>query len=112
MNRDDNKIEVKKITQVVGFGQTRTIGMRTLRLSEEESEHDAFAASFVEDNLEYDGKSYNYYDSLREHFVQGENHYVFFYLRYCLDVEKENFKTFLEEAMPGDVLKEPASDNP
>jgi hypothetical protein len=91
---------VRVVVSVVGFGHSVEIINRPYEVPEEYLDPETFISSCPEEYIAHRGRSYKYLDCLTERFMENGALATVYHIRYVLDVEKENFKSFLRTARP------------
>lgn len=97
---------VRIVIHFIGMGKC-VEKTRTTMVPEKHLEPEAFVENHLRESVMYEGQAFKYHDCMSETFSMGDDRRVIYYVRYLLDVEKEKFKSFLEELKPSDFLSNP-----
>lgn len=102
MKSSTKKATVRFIVHFLGEGECNEMMNKEVLVPVEHLEPDIFVSKYLKEEMKFRDTAYRYHDCIYEKIeLDGEIQRTMF-VRYCLDTEKENFKSFLNGLKPGD----------
>ncbi len=105
MKNSIEKLAVRLVVHFLGEGQCKEGMNKVVLVPFNHLEPDKFTDKYLKHDLLYENISYKYHDCIYEEYVVDGKYIRTMFVRYCLDTEKENFKNFIDNIMPGDFAK-------